>query len=298
VSITVNIICYIVRLVDGYRTALLMFISGLCASIGFSISISANFGWIPITPWTVKAPYLGIVVMALLQAYALASRISSERERLSSEQLDLIETQQMINQNLDSLIKERTYELEEANRRLVELSTTDPLTKLRNRRHFDEIYRSAFRQALRNQTPISMLLLDIDHFKRVNDTYGHQFGDLCLVQSAKHIQNCVRRPTDVVARFGGEEFIVLLPETDIDGAILIGEMLNECFRNAHITAAGIDITVTVSIGIVSMVPDFDTFEDFMLNEADKLLYLAKEKGRDRLEWKRLVGKPLEYEALS
>jgi diguanylate cyclase (GGDEF)-like protein len=298
ISIVVNLACYLVRTLDGFRSAKLMLLSGLCASVGFTVSILANFGWIPSTTWTEKAPYLGIILMAMMQAYALASRISLERELLAQEQHDLIETQKMINQNLDAMIKERTYELEEANRRLVELSTTDPLTKLRNRRHFDDIYRTAFRHAARNQHPLSMLLLDIDHFKRVNDTYGHQFGDLCLIQSAKHILDCVRRPTDVVARYGGEEFVILLPETDIDGAILIGEMVNERFRNAHITAAGIDIIVTVSIGVVSMVPDIDTYEDQLLSEADKLLYVAKDRGRDRLEWRRLNPTAFEYDGVS
>ncbi len=132
--------------------------------------------------------------------------------------------------------------------------------------------------------PISLLLLDIDHFKHINDTYGHQFGDACLIEAAKHILSCVRRPQDTVARYGGEEFVVLLPNTPLDGAVCIAELIVGRFREAKIFYAGAEIMMTVSIGVVSVIPCADLNEDHLLSKADKLLYRAKKNGRNRVEW--------------
>src|SRR5690606_27745810 len=116
---------------------------------------------------------------------------------------------------LDIKVRERTQELEQAYATLQQISITDGLTKTFNRRHFDEVIEKQYRRALRERVPLSVLLLDIDHFKGVNDRHGHPFGDLCLQTVARRIQDCVRRPLDFVARYGGEEFVILLPNEDL-----------------------------------------------------------------------------------
>lgn len=118
-----------------------------------------------------------------------------------------------------------TLDLEAANRQLEAVSLTDGLTGVANRRCFDEVFREEWRRGVRSGEPLSLLLLDIDHFKKVNDESGHLVGDDCLVRLADCCRQLVRRPGDLLARYGGEEFVVLLPETDIDGASHLAEVL-------------------------------------------------------------------------
>jgi diguanylate cyclase (GGDEF)-like protein len=283
-SIVINFIVYIVRFFDGYPPAKYMLMSVFFASIGLGVTVFVKVGVLPSNFLTENALSIGVSFMAMLQAFALSQRINMNRAELALVHKALLDAKQKANEDLDHLVQARTYELEQVNEKLKLLSTTDPLTKLGNRRYFDELYRLAFRQCHREKEPISLLLLDIDHFKHINDTYGHQFGDACLIEAAKHILSCVRRPQDTVARYGGEEFVVLLPNTPLDGAVCIAELIVGRFREAKIFYAGAEIMMTVSIGVVSVIPCADLNEDHLLSKADKLLYRAKKNGRNRVEW--------------
>ncbi|WP_370239529.1 sensor domain-containing diguanylate cyclase [Neptunomonas phycophila] len=283
-SIVINFIVYIVRFFDGYPPAKYMLMSVFFASIGLGVTVFVKVGALPSNFLTENALSIGVSFMAMLHAFALSQRINMNRAELALVHKALLDAKQKANEDLDHLVQARTYELEQVNEKLKLLSTTDPLTKLGNRRYFDELYRFAFRQCHREKEPISLLLLDIDHFKHINDTYGHQFGDACLIEAAKHILSCVRRPQDTVARYGGEEFVVLLPNTPLDGAVCIAELIVGRFREAKIFYAGAEIMMTVSIGVVSVIPCADLNEDHLLSKADKLLYRAKKNGRNRVEW--------------
>lgn len=183
------------------------------------------------------------------------------------------------NENLEQRVKERTYALSVANQKLKELASTDVLTGLLNRRAFMEEAQGKFKLAKRYQRPLSFLMLDIDHFKKVNDTFGHQAGDMALVEFSKIIKACLRE-TDVLGRIGGEEFAIILPETSLEQTAELSERLLEKVRTAEIEYdADIKISLTTSIGVASFPPfsiDFDT----VMNEADKALYRAKLDGRD------------------
>ncbi|MGE7835388.1 sensor domain-containing diguanylate cyclase [Viridibacillus arvi] len=172
-------------------------------------------------------------------------------------------------------IEKKQIELMEINSGLVKISNTDKLTGISNRRFFQkkleeqiEIYRT-------EEKTFSLLIIDIDHFKKVNDTYGHQIGDIVLAKLANILKIQVRTD-DIVARFGGEEFTIILPDTDFEEAILIAQKLNRTIELAEWTETG---NLTVSIGLATF-SENDT-EDSIVKKADQALYVSKEKGRNR-----------------
>jgi diguanylate cyclase (GGDEF)-like protein len=167
---------------------------------------------------------------------------------------------------------------------LVRLSRNDGLTGIANRRHFDEFYQQEWKRALRDETPLSLILCDIDFFKNYNDTYGHQAGDDCLRAVAGVLQSGLRRPGDLAARYGGEEFIVVLPGTLREGALAVAESLRravEALAIPHSASAAAPV-VTISLGISFTVPGSGESSADLLAAADKALYRAKEGGRNRV----------------
>ena len=175
-----------------------------------------------------------------------------------------------------------TQKLAESNRKLALLSISDGLTGLHNRRHFDSIYDAQWRSATRTKSPISLLFIDIDHFKAYNDCYGHQAGDLCLQRVARVIQESVSRAHDLTARYGGEEFVVLLPHTPLDDAIAIARGICRGIEDLAIDHADspVDDCLTLSIGAASMVPTCNRRAEMLLKNADTALYQAKNDGRN------------------
>ncbi len=167
------------------------------------------------------------------------------------------------------------------------LSTIDGLTGLHNRRQLDHCLEAEWRRARRSQRPLSFLLIDVDFFKPYNDTYGHQAGDSCLREVASLVAGAARRPSDTAARFGGEEFAVVLPETAIDGASKVAQRLRSAVANAHINhgASSVAHHVTVSVGAASCVPDIAAEigkQGDLIKQADEALYRAKAQGRNRV----------------
>lgn len=173
-------------------------------------------------------------------------------------------------------------ELEEKNERLELLSSLDGLTGLFNRRYFDDNFIKEWKQASRDKTPLSLLIVDIDYFKNYNDFYGHLEGDDCLRKVAQALYEALMRPTDIIARYGGEEFTAILPNTDKNGAARVGERMMEYIDRLQIAHKGSSVAdgVTVSIGASTLVPDGKLTVTSLLERADKALYEAKEKGRN------------------
>lgn len=221
----------------------------------------------------------------------LADLVNNER-RLREEaqqetaltQQKLLDEQLRVNEHLDTLVRQRTDELEQANKRLEELNTLDELTGLRNRRFLNQVLPMEYQRAFREKQPISILMFDIDHFKKLNDSYGHQFGDLCLVHAGKYIRKNLHRPTDVAVRYGGEEFIVLLPSTDLEGAKEVAEKIRMEFESNIVTDDNYSVSMTVSIGVAGEIPSGRENYETLLKEADGLLYQAKDAGRNRTMW--------------
>ncbi|MDP9799737.1 diguanylate cyclase (GGDEF)-like protein [Catenuloplanes nepalensis] len=184
--------------------------------------------------------------------------------------------------SLEAKIADRTRELEEANARLEQLAVTDPLTGLTNRRRLDSLLAAEWRRAARPRHPLSVAMIDIDHFKGYNDHYGHQGGDRCLATVAATVAEHVRS-TDHVARYGGEEFCIILPETPLADALVVAERVRsavEALREPHaLSPHGI---VTVSIGVAAALPHPDRDVDSLVKRADECLYAAKRAGRNRM----------------
>jgi len=179
--------------------------------------------------------------------------------------------------------KEADDALAQANRRLEELAVTDALTGLLNRRGFDEALQREFGRAARVDTALSLLLIDVDNFKRYNDLYGHQAGDECLKTVSATLRLILRRPADLVARYGGEELAAILPDTGPSGAIEVAEGFRCAVRELRLPHAGSERGfVTVSIGIAARLSERQTrVPEELLLQADKALYEAKEGGRDQ-----------------
>ena len=174
-------------------------------------------------------------------------------------------------------------ELAAANRELEKLSRQDGLTGIANRRYFDSYLLAEVRRAARDRQPLSLILADVDHFKAFNDRFGHQAGDDCLRQVAAALNSVGRRPADLVARYGGEEFAMVLPGTVLDGAVEVAQAMSRGIADLGITHArsGPSQNVTLSLGIVSLIPDRDTTPEDLIQRADQALYQAKQQGRDR-----------------
>jgi diguanylate cyclase (GGDEF)-like protein len=166
-------------------------------------------------------------------------------------------------------------------RTIERISMIDQLTKMPNRRSFDERLNMEWSRAIREQTPISLFMLDIDKFKNYNDTYGHQQGDVALQSVAKILLSSSRRSSDFAARWGGEEFAILLPNTPLTNAVDVAEKIRVNIENEVIPRVGNPPTkVTASIGVNSQIPARDSSLDAFISVADKALYAAKAAGRN------------------
>lgn len=160
----------------------------------------------------------------------------------------------------------------------------DALTGIPNRRRFDEVLAQAWAMAARQQSPLSVILLDVDHFKLFNDHYGHQGGDHCLAQVGKALAQGITRASDLVARYGGEEFVAVLPGTPLEGALDVAEVLRKAvdslaLSHAHSSTAD---HVTLSLGVASAIPGSGTEPKALIEQADHALYRAKQGGRNRV----------------
>lgn len=189
-----------------------------------------------------------------------------------------------LNNQLEAKINKRTAELEKANKQLYHQSQTDFLTKLPNRLFFDRRISDNIATAKRNNQWLSLLMVDLDHFKSYNDKYGHDTGDIILQKVADTINNSVQRETDLVARFGGEEFVIILPEANSTSGLEIAEKVRTNIEQLKVQYDKSDIinNITVSIGVASL-KGHEINQIDVLRQSDKALYLAKGKGRNNCQ---------------
>lgn len=180
-------------------------------------------------------------------------------------------------------LEELQQQLEEMNEQLLLLSITDGLTGLLNKRQFDVLFEEEWKRAYRNKTPLSVIMLDIDNFKPYNDTYGHAVGDDCLIKVAHALSDAVKRDIDKVARVGGEEFAIILPGTDGEGAQFVAERVRRAISDMSIPHANSAVTdhVTTSVGAASIIPTNEVPTRALVKAADDALYMAKTEGKNR-----------------
>ncbi len=172
--------------------------------------------------------------------------------------------------------------IKEREERLARMSQTDGLTQLSNRKFFDNALQISLANSRRNMTPMSLLMMDIDHFKKVNDDYGHLAGDECLIQIAQLMKQQFQRQTDVVARYGGEEFVAILYGQSLEDALSQSEKLREIIAHTEIVSGETRFKVTASFGLATLVPPVDAQPQDLLALADALLYRSKDNGRNQI----------------
>lgn len=228
-----------------------------------------------------------LLLESFMAVFSLTSLIlSAVIDEKNAAQLSLNQTLE----NLEHLVVDRTIQLEQselllkqANLELEKLVNIDGLTQIANRRCFDDRLKIEWERLFREQQPLSLLLFDIDCFKRYNDYYGHQVGDDCLSKIAQSVQKALARPADLLARYGGEEFVAILPNTDLNGAIIVAEQIQLVIANLNIPHQNSDVSdmVTVSLGVTSLMPDLHLSPSILIRQADTALYRAKNQGRNR-----------------
>ena len=211
--------------------------------------------------------------------------------RIAEQAMNTLAKEQEDSQDLlEERVQERTLELnialqelESANQELERKNVLDELTGLHNRRFYDQKILAEYRRSRRNLTALSLVLIDIDHFKLVNDTHGHLAGDQCLIWLAKQIQQSLKRSADKAFRYGGEEFCLILPNSDAQGALLVAEQLRLQLCDQVFQFQNIDIALTISCGICTYHQQADIGPEQIFSGADKALYQAKHNGRNQTQ---------------
>ncbi len=240
-----------------------------------------------------------IKTASLRELLMLATSVSSSQMNQMSKEIQRSRAQlEEYSKSLEQKVNDRTQALQQeveqrqqaeaalqaANQELQNLAYLDGMTRIANRRRFDEQLQQEWFRMKRLQLPLSLILCDVDYFKQYNDTYGHQVGDECLCHIARALTAAARRSSDLVARYGGEEFVMLLPNTSLAGAREVASMIRLNIQNLQLQHRNSEVGayVTASYGVASMIPDEHNDPAQLLLRVDKALYFAKRSGRDRI----------------
>lgn len=326
--IVVNEIFALISCVVALATSIALWNKGNVSARYFTIAwgglIALTFvavlmmeGFLPYVSITENGQLIGFVVEMLLLSFALAERINRERKEREMAQVKALDLQKLIstereeklmaqeamlqmqketNSQLEARVALRTQELERtmtnleiANRELAKLSVTDPLTKVHNRRYFDETLAREQERSVRTGQALSLILVDIDHFKQFNDSYGHLVGDDCLRLVASAIGEAASRGSDLVARYGGEEFAIVLPDTTQQEAYQVAERIRDRINHLKFIYKGKRIPISASLGVAGWVMVAGDEQHELIEAADKALYEAKTNGRNCCVLSNLAG---------
>lgn len=310
----------ILSLVAGMVTSIYLWIKGNIQAKYYTIAYTALYigtamlifgmtGILERSPLTEYSQMIGFVAEFVLLSIALADQINRERlanEKAQLEALDLsrkiskvneeklqaqeqiLEVQRLANEELEQKVMERTdalrramKNLEFANRELSKLSFIDPLTKIYNRRYFDHVLANEIKRASRNGQPVAVALVDIDYFKKVNDSFGHLIGDECLRLVANALKQETGRANDLLARYGGEEFAFILPATTQEQAVIVADRARIAIENIRFIHHSQRINLRVSIGVAGWIPETGETPQQLIQAADNALYEAKSRGRNK-----------------
>jgi diguanylate cyclase len=224
----------------------------------------------------------GFLLEFLLLSIALAERINREKSSRMQAQAALLSIQEKTNKLLEERVASRTQALEQVNRELVQLSNTDPLTGLNNRRGFEERLHLIIERGRAEGIYIAFLMIDIDYFKRINDAHGHSFGDECLALLGQTLAKFTRRDSEFAARIGGEEFAAALYGVHADNALAVAEQIRAEIAELVVSDTTSMVRFTVSIGVAAWVPGCSDSKITFAKAADEALYLAKARGRNQV----------------
>ena len=304
-SIILLSLFYIARKIPGSHSRLpVIYTMMLLVQLGFNfISYIVYFSFTSISALNCL-DMMAFWLMAIMVTYLMGRKYRGHLrdEKLTQQQVlnsakasdiaqkKLLLLQQEGQEQLEFRVQERTLELnialqelEAVNQELKEKNTLDELSGLFNRRFYDQKILAEFRRSRRNLTPLSIILVDIDHFKSVNDNYGHLTGDQCIVEVASMIKSLLRRSSDVGCRYGGEEFCIILPETDDKGALALAQEICQIVHQKNIVNDKNIISLTVSCGVATYQQEKNITPEVIFSCADKALYKAKQAGRDQVQ---------------
>lgn len=266
----------------GYAPARVFLLAWAFLLMGTALYASVSFGLVAKNFLTEYGIQIGSAMEMILLSFALAyryARLRGENERLVQEH----------NEQLERHVARRTSELStaleqlaEANQRLRESNRRDALTGLFNRRHFRDMFEHQLTRANEHRQPLGVLLIDLDHFKRINDTYGHLAGDECLRWLGRCLQDSLQEHGALLARFGGEEFVVVIPDVQGERLMQVAEQLRQRIGGDPVRYAGNNIAMSASIGAFLLRPGTGISVDEALHLADDALYAAKDAGRNRV----------------
>lgn len=287
----------------GDSFARLFCVAWTSALTGVMVLTAGKFGIIPANFWTENAGQLGILGLVVLLSITLVDRINHDRSsRIKAQALALDHersaraSQQALitatadaNRKLEERVQARTLDLnvameqlQDANTKLHRLSMTDGLTQISNRASFDTALVNEFKRAIRHHSYLTVMVIDVDHFKQVNDTWGHLAGDACLKAIADLLHQRVQRVGDMVARFGGEEFVVMLSDSAPQDAATLAESFRLAVQSLSVAFDNQLLRLTASFGVVCAVPNQQSDPQDWLAAADKALYQAKQNGRNQV----------------
>lgn len=289
---------------NGQKLARLYTIGWVSMLTGACLSSLLYLGIIELNIKPQTPVMFGLTFEIVFMSLVLAIRYNDERkaklriqqealkqaQKIRSAREDALKAEAQSNDKLERMVQERTLELEitlrelhDVNQKLTEQSTIDSLTGVKNRSAFDKRLLAESRISRRQDTPIALLMLDIDRFKSINDQFGHLAGDQALRTIATMLQQQVKRPTDLVSRFGGEEFAIILPNTAAEGALQVAEAIRQAVAVINLRWEDSPIALTVSIGVSTAIMLSDQHSTELLEQADKALYQAKNGGRNRVK---------------
>jgi diguanylate cyclase (GGDEF)-like protein len=256
--------------------------------IGVVVYAAVSLGLLPKVPLTEYSMQIGSAAEMILLSFALAYRINmlkADNERIQSDAREQLEARvRARTAELDATL----HRLEDANRRLHDFSRRDGLTGAYNRRHLDDLAVQLCLQAREKLQPLALLMIDVDHFKQVNDHHGHLVGDDCLRAVSQVIERRARHAAATLARYGGEEFAVLMPNTALETARSVAEAIRNEIAAQPVQAEGSTIELTVSVGLYALPPGYPCSAAELMRHADAALYAAKRGGRNRVEVAALV----------
>ena len=299
VSLTI-VMATLIVLVCGYAAfqgnRLALYSTIACAILGVSVIIQAliSLQLMNATLVTDQVGPIAFIVMIISISFVISVELRQQRRlrTVFAQDKSLLEPEQhtVETKALESQVHKRTLELEtallelsSAHETLKELNTVDVMTGIKNRTYFDTTFEQEWRRAIRQGHPISLMLLDVDHFKQVNDTHGHLIGDECLRAIVLIIRSVLRRPADILARYGGEEFVILLPYLEIDNAMFLAEQIRAKIEQSELQLDSLVLRATVSIGVGSKPPtEGENHKDFIA-AVDAALYRAKDAGRNNVQ---------------
>jgi diguanylate cyclase (GGDEF)-like protein len=210
------------------------------------------------------------------------AEVSDEMIKVTDKLLSSREIMLNFQEQLTAQVQEKTKQLKSLNQQLYNLAQKDGLTSLLNRSGFDDLAKTTYRNCVRNHIPLSMVLIDIDDFKQINDTYGHPFGDTCIISIASTLNQFCKRNTDLLGRYGGEEFIVLLSGGNIEEHHELTKKIHRTVQQTKISSDDISVKMTISMGISSLSSNYGMSFEGLVKSADEQLYKSKRTGKDKI----------------